>query len=95
MREAFVISRGSCTTSEVVVAELRSGAHIGRGEASGVDYHGETAESMVAQIEGVRAALEAGATRVEMQDMLPAGGARNALDTALWDLEAKQSGTPA
>lgn len=95
MREAFVISRGSCITSEVVVAELSTDAHVGRGEASGVDYHGETAESMVAEIEGVRAALEAGATRAELQDMLPPGGARNALDTALWDLEAKQSGTPA
>lgn len=94
MREAFVISRGSCETSEVVVAELRSGSHTGRGEASGVDYHGETADTMVAQIEGVRAALEGGATRAELQNLLPAGGARNALDAALWDLEAKQSGTP-
>ena len=77
------------------MAELSSGSHRGRGEAAGVDYHGETPDSLVAQIEDVRAALEAGATRAELQRMLPAGGARNALDTALWDLEAKQTGTPA
>jgi L-Ala-D/L-Glu epimerase len=94
LREPFVISRQSYSTSEVVVAELSSGSHAGRGEAAGVDYHGETPDSLVVQMESVRAAIEAGANRSELQRMLPAGGARNALDAALWDLEAKETGTP-
>jgi L-Ala-D/L-Glu epimerase len=94
LREPFVISRQSYSTSEVVVTELSSGSHTGRGEAAGVDYHGETPDSLVAQIEGVRAEIEAGANRAELQAMLPPGGARNALDAALWDLEAKETGTP-
>lgn len=94
LREPFVISRQSYSTSEVVVVELNSGSRTGRGEAAGVDYHGETPEGLVAQIESVRAAIEAGANRSELQRMLPAGGARNALDAALWDLEAKETGTP-
>ncbi len=94
LREPFVISRESYTTSEVIVTELRSGAHVGRGEAAGVDYHGETPDSLVAQVEGVRAAIERGANRAELLQLLPAGGARNALDAALWDLEAKQTGMP-
>ena len=94
LREPFVISRESYTTSEVIVTEIRCGQHTGRGEASGVDYHGETPDGTVAQVESVRAAIEAGASRAELQRLLPAGGARNALDAALWDLEAKQSGVP-
>jgi L-alanine-DL-glutamate epimerase-like enolase superfamily enzyme len=94
LREPFVISRQSYDTSEVVVVELKRGSHTGRGEASGVDYHGETPDGLVAQIESVRAAIEAGANRSELQLMLPPGGARNALDAALWDLEAKETGTP-
>jgi L-alanine-DL-glutamate epimerase-like enolase superfamily enzyme len=94
LREPFVISRESYTTSEVIVAEIRCGQHTGRGEAAGVDYHGESPDGMVAQVENVRAAIEAGASRAELQNLLPAGGARNALDAALWDLEAKQSGVP-
>jgi L-alanine-DL-glutamate epimerase-like enolase superfamily enzyme len=63
----------------------------GRGEGDGVYYLGETQESMRLQLESVRDAVEAGITRDELQDLLPAGGARNALDCALWDLEAKTS----
>ena len=92
LREPFVISRQSYDSSQVVVVELRSGSYTGRGEASGVDYHGETPDGLVAQIESVRAAIEAGANRSELQRLLPAGGARNALDAALWDLEAKETG---
>jgi L-Ala-D/L-Glu epimerase len=94
LHEPFVISRESYSTSEVIVAEIRSGLHAGRGESAGVDYHGETPDSLIAQVESVRGAIEAGADRTELQRLLPAGGARNALDTALWDLEAKQTGMP-
>ncbi|HKQ16645.1 MAG TPA: hypothetical protein VJT80_24725, partial [Steroidobacteraceae bacterium] len=93
LREPFVISRSSHTTCEVIIVQLAAGGHVGRGEAVGVDYHGETIESMRAQIENVRARIERGVDRGELLDLLPAGGARNALDAALWDLEAKRTGT--
>jgi len=93
LREPFVISRGSQTTCEVIVVHLAAGRYAGRGEAVGVDYHGETIDSMRAQIEGVRLVIERGVDRRELLGVLPAGGARNALDAALWDLEAKRTGT--
>jgi L-alanine-DL-glutamate epimerase-like enolase superfamily enzyme len=92
LHEPFVIARSSQTTCEVIVVQLAVDGHVGRGEAVGVDYHGETIDSMRAQIEGVRAVIERGIDRGELQEILPAGGARNALDAALWDLEAKRTG---
>lgn len=94
LREPFVISRSSQTTCEVIVVQLKDGAHVGRGEAVGVDYHGETIDSMSEQIEAVRATIERGVDRGQLLEILPPGGARNALDAALWDLEAKRTGTP-
>ncbi|HKU15306.1 MAG TPA: N-acetyl-D-Glu racemase DgcA [Steroidobacteraceae bacterium] len=93
LREPFVISRGSQTTCEAIVVQLSAAGYAGRGEAVGVDYHGETIDSMRAQIEGVRNALERGVDRRELLGILPAGGARNAVDAALWDLEAKRTGS--
>lgn len=92
LKEPFVIARGSRTVSKVVVVQLEAEGHVGRGEAQGVAYRGETQESMSAQIESVRAAIEAGATRDDLLQLLPPGGARNAIDAALWDLQAKKSG---
>ena len=92
LSEPFVIARGTYTTSDVIIVELQDGPHIGRGEAAGVDYHGETPDSMVAQVEAVRSKNEAGVTRAELLKVLPIGGARNAIDAALWDLEAKRTG---
>jgi L-alanine-DL-glutamate epimerase-like enolase superfamily enzyme len=92
LREPFVIARSSQTTCEVIVVRLAAGGHLGRGEAVGVDYHGETMDSMRAQIEGVREVIERGIDRDQLRTLLPAGGARNALDAALWDLEAKRTG---
>jgi L-alanine-DL-glutamate epimerase-like enolase superfamily enzyme len=94
LREPFVISSGTSTAVDVIIVELESSGWRGRGEAAGVDYHGETPDTMQAQIESVRAAVEQGVTRAALLELLPAGGARNALDAALWDLEAKRSGTP-
>jgi L-alanine-DL-glutamate epimerase-like enolase superfamily enzyme len=94
LKEPFVIARGTRTVVNAIVVELRASGHVGRGEASGVSYKGETAETMTAQIEQVRDAIESGATRHELLQLLPAGGARNAVDAALWDLEARQSGIP-
>lgn len=88
----FVISRGGKTEAVVVVAELRTAGARGRGECVPYGRYGESVESVVAAIESVRGEIEGGATRARLQQLLPAGAARNALDCALWDLEAKQSG---
>jgi L-alanine-DL-glutamate epimerase-like enolase superfamily enzyme len=92
---AFVISRGSKTEAEVVVAELHDGDHRGRGESVPYGRYGETTETVTAQIESIRAEIEAGVGCGELQGLLPAGAARNALDCALWDLEAKRAGARA
>ena len=80
------------TECEVIVTRLEHGVHVGRGEAVGVDYHGETLASMIAQLEEIRPRLERGVTRQELLSLLPPGGARNAIDITLWDLESKRSG---
>ena len=77
---------------EVVVVTLDDGEHRGRGEASGVYYLGDTAKTMVAEIEAARGAIEQNVDRTALQRLLPAGGARNAVDCALWELEANRLG---
>ena len=91
--EAFATARDSITHIPVLVASL-SGIDGQRGwaEAAGVDYDGETPQSMAAQIAAVAPALHDHLTGDELLRLLPAGGARNALDCALWDLRAKESG---
>jgi len=79
---------------DLAVCTLSRGGRSGRGEATGVYYHAETGTSMVAAIEAVRREIEAGISRDALQDLLPAGGARNAVDCALWDLEARERGQP-
>jgi L-alanine-DL-glutamate epimerase-like enolase superfamily enzyme len=91
---AFVIARGSKTEAHVVVATLRDGETIGRGEAVPYARYGESVERVLHEIESVRAEIEGGANRAALQTLLPPGAARNALDCALWDLEAKQAGVP-
>ena len=92
---AFTISRGSKTEAEVVVAELRQDGARGRGECTPYPRNGESVDGVLARIETARSAVEDGCTRQELQALLPAGAARNALDCALWDLEAKLTGVPA
>jgi L-alanine-DL-glutamate epimerase-like enolase superfamily enzyme len=92
LHKPFKISRNVHTHSETIVCEISDGDLTGRGEASGVSYEGETQDSMLQQIESVRGAIAAGLSRDELQPLLPPGGARNAIDCALWDLEAKRSG---
>jgi L-alanine-DL-glutamate epimerase-like enolase superfamily enzyme len=77
---------------EPVVVELSLDGCIGRGEALGIPYRNETAEHLMAQVESVRDRISAGIDRPTLQALLPPGGARNAIDCALWDLEAKLSG---
>ncbi len=90
----FRTAKESLERIETVTVELSEGEARGRGEALGVDYRGETPASIAAQIEGVRGEVESGASREELATRLPAGGARNALDCALWDLEARLTGVP-
>lgn len=94
-KEPFRISGYVFTDSEVVVVSLTQDGVTGQGEGAGVYYRKETPATMVAQIESARAAVEAGISREALRELLPNGGARNALDCALWDLEAKRSGIPA
>lgn len=82
----------SMSNIQTLYVEIRDGEFLGKGEASGVYYTGETADSMLAQAEPIRAELENGAGRTELLQLLPSGGARNAIDAALWDLEAKRTG---
>jgi L-Ala-D/L-Glu epimerase len=91
----FTIARGSRTEIVVVTATISQGAARGRGECVPYARYGETVESVSALIEGMRERIEAGLGRTELQEAMPAGAARNALDCALWDLEAKLSGVPA
>jgi L-Ala-D/L-Glu epimerase len=79
---------------EVLVVTLESQGYSGRGEAAGVYYRDDTPAAMLRQVEAIRAPVEAGITRASLQQLLPPGGARNALDCALWDLEAKLAGRP-
>jgi L-alanine-DL-glutamate epimerase-like enolase superfamily enzyme len=89
---AFTISRGSKTEAVTVVVELGDGLHRGRGECVPYARYGETPDGVVAAIEAMRAALRHGLDRAALQDAMPAGAARNALDCAFWDLNAKQAG---
>ena len=89
---AFVISRGAKTEAHVIVAEIADGGFVGRGECTPYGRYGETCASVLEQIEAVRSAVEAGLDRAALQTLLGAGAARNAIDCALWDLEAKRSG---
>jgi L-alanine-DL-glutamate epimerase-like enolase superfamily enzyme len=88
----FVTSGGVYDVAECLVAEIEEGGVIGRGEGSPVEFKGETLESIAAAIEGVRTEIEAGLDRHALQTRLGPGGARNALDCALWALEAKRAG---
>ncbi len=101
---SFTISRGTRTSAEPVVVELtdpgdaHAGDHgrvaTGRGECVPYARYGETVDGVIAAIEGLRARLEDGLDRRGLQALLPAGAARNALDCAYWDLEAKRAGHP-
>ena len=90
----FRISGFVFEVQEVVVVTLDDGTHRGRGEASGVYYLGDTAQGIVDAIEAVRAPIEAGIDRAGLQSLLPAGGARNAVDCALWEYDAGRLATP-
>jgi L-alanine-DL-glutamate epimerase-like enolase superfamily enzyme len=79
---------------DVVVVSVTDGAYRGRGEASGVYYLKDNAATMVAALEARRAQIESGIDRESLRRLLPPGGARNALDCALWELEAARTHRP-
>lgn len=96
LQEPFEIAREVLTAIDVLVVRLRDEqGNAGFGEAAGVSYDGETQQSIAAQIDAVRPLLHADLSSAELMQWLPIGGARNALDCALWDLRAKQAGRPA
>ena len=88
----FRIAYRAQTIAETVWVELKEGTLTGRGEGMCVFYHGETIDSLLAQLTAVRDDLVKGISRAQLQELLPPGGARNAVDCALWDLEAKRAG---
>ena len=88
----FVIARGAKTEARVVTVTLTAGVAVGRGECVPYARYGETVESVVAAIEAAASAIERGADRTRLQTLMPRGAARNAVDCALWDLEAKMTG---
>ena len=91
LAEVFTISRGSRTEAKVVTVTVERDGIIGRGECVPYARYGETIESVLAQISGLPQGIE----RDALQGALPSGAARNAVDCALWDLWAKQTGKPA
>ncbi len=88
----FAISRGTKTEAHVVVAEIVEDGVVGRGEATPYSRYGESVEGVLAAIEAARSLIEAGAGRLELLRLLAPGAARNALDCALFDLDAKRAG---
>ncbi|WP_299828001.1 N-acetyl-D-Glu racemase DgcA [uncultured Roseobacter sp.] len=88
LAQVFTISRGSRTEANVLTVRITDGQHEGWGECVPYARYDETLESVTAEIEGLPDDL----TRAALQDLLPAGAARNAVDCALWDLEAKRAG---
>ncbi len=96
MRESFEIARQTMTKLPLLAIRLTDENGVsGHAEAAGVDYDGETPASMAAQIEAVLHELQVDIPSDELNRLLPSGGARNAVDCALWDLRAKISGAPA
>lgn len=91
----FVIARGAKTEANVVVATISDGFHVGRGECVPYARYGESVEGVVAAIRSVTDAVRSGLDRQALRSLLPAGAARNAVDCALWDFEAKRAGCPA
>ena len=96
LKAPFRITGYTFTESRVIVVTLTEDGISGRGEAAGVYYRGDSPQSMARQLEAIRPLLERRpVTREAVQSLLPPGGARNALDCALWDLEARRTGIPA
>jgi L-alanine-DL-glutamate epimerase and related enzymes of enolase superfamily len=88
----FVIARGTRSEAKVVVVEIEEDGMKGTGECTPYPRYGESIDSVMAQIANVADKLESGIDREALQQLLPPGAARNAVDCALWDLEARKTG---
>lgn len=95
LKSPFRISGYTFLDVDVIVATLDDGTWQGRGEAGGVYYLGDEPDGMLATIEANRESIESGLSREDLRNLLPPGGARNAIDCALWELEARRAGVPA
>lgn len=93
LRAPFRIARGVKTAADVITVTIRHGAHEGRGEGVPYPRYGETIDAALADIAAIAPLIEEGASRAELAAAMPAGAARNAIDNALWDLEARLAGT--
>ena len=91
---SFTISRGAKTEAHVVTVTLAEGHHTGRGECVPYPRYAETVPQVMAALENARGQIEAGMTREEIASLIVPHAARNALDCALWDLDAKKAGRP-
>ena len=91
IRGSFAISRGAKSEAHVVLVELESGGFRGRGECVPYARYGESCDSVIEQIESIRKDIQQGIDTVELQQKLPPGAARNAVDCAFWDLQGKMS----
>jgi len=94
LAQTFTISRGAKTSADVVVVELSRDGCVGRGECLPYPRYNESMAATIDVLESLRPQVEAGLDRAALQHTLPPGAARNALDCALWDMEAKLSGHP-
>lgn len=92
LEKPFRITGHEFHSLDLLYVTLRENGYAGRGEGAGVYYLNESGESMTAHAESIAADIRNGAGRQELLELLPAGGARNAIDCALWDLEAKRAG---
>lgn len=92
LKQPFTTSRFSITQNTVLTVELRDGELTGRGECEPHEHDADIAREVVRRIEEIRRPIESGLTRQKLDRLLPAGPARNAIDCALWDLEAKRAG---
>ena len=90
LAQVFTIARGSRTEAQVLTVKLNDGQHVGWGECVPYARYGESLQSVTDEITGLPDAF----SRFDLYDLLPAGAARNAVDCALWDLEAKRAGKP-
>jgi L-Ala-D/L-Glu epimerase len=95
LTEPFRTSGHTWNVLPVILVTLEKDGHRGQAEAAGIYFQNESADSMIRQIEPLQAGFEVGLSRESLQGLLPRGGARNALDCALWDLESKLNGTAA
>jgi L-alanine-DL-glutamate epimerase-like enolase superfamily enzyme len=94
LAQPFRIAGYVFEVAEVLVVTLDDGTHRGRGEGAGAYYLGDDVPKMLADVAAARGEIEAGPTREQLRTLMPPAGARNAVDAALWELEAKRSGRP-